>query len=186
MLGWKHRAGIEVVADGLVVGVGEDWLEVHDGSAEPRRGTFDRMTACTAADRAFVDAVAGRTADPERSVSDHAYPTTAKRCGPTGWPRRRPVGRLRCPGDGVNDTGDRALVIERPGHATVREVAATEGPVAVRTRFTGLSAGTELSFLTGTNPALTSSFDPELGLFRTDRPARATRWSGWATWRSRR
>jgi NADPH:quinone reductase-like Zn-dependent oxidoreductase len=70
----------------------------------------------------------------------------------------------------VNDTGDRALVIERSGHATVREVAATEGPVAVRTRFTGLSAGTELSFLTGTNPALTSSFDPELGLFRTDRP----------------
>ena len=40
----------------------------------------------------------------------------------------------------------------------------------MRTRYTGLSAGTELSFLTGTNPALTSSFDPELGLFRTDRP----------------
>ena len=45
-----------------------------------------------------------------------------------------------------------------------------DGPVAVRTRYTGLSAGTELSFLTGTNPALTSSFDPELGLFRSDRP----------------
>ena len=65
---------------------------------------------------------------------------------------------------------DRALVVERPGHAAVRPVAATEGPVAVRTRFTGLSAGTELSFLNATNPALTSSFDPELGLFRTDRP----------------
>jgi predicted dehydrogenase len=72
VLGWKHRAGIEVVADGLVVGVGEDWLEVHDGSGEPRRDTFDRMTACTAADRAFVDAVAGRTVDPERSPPDHA------------------------------------------------------------------------------------------------------------------
>jgi Zinc-binding dehydrogenase len=66
--------------------------------------------------------------------------------------------------------GDHALVVERPGHATVRPVACTEGPVAVRTLFTGLSAGTELSFLTGTNPALTSSFDPELGLFRTDLP----------------
>jgi threonine dehydrogenase-like Zn-dependent dehydrogenase len=42
--------------------------------------------------------------------------------------------------------------------------------VTVRTRYTGLSAGTELSFLTGTNPALHSSFDPELGLFRADRP----------------
>jgi threonine dehydrogenase-like Zn-dependent dehydrogenase len=65
---------------------------------------------------------------------------------------------------------DSALVVERPGHALVRPVAAVEGSVAVRTRFTGLSAGTELSFLTGTNPALTSSFDPELGLFRDDLP----------------
>ena len=65
---------------------------------------------------------------------------------------------------------DHALVVERPGHAVVRPVAPAEGTVAVRTRFTGLSAGTELSFLTGTNPALTSSFDAELGLFRTDLP----------------
>src|SRR5690349_24648284 len=65
---------------------------------------------------------------------------------------------------------DLALVVEEPGRATVRPVAPVEGPVAVRTRFTGLSAGTELSFLTGTNPALTSSFDTELGLFRADRP----------------
>jgi myo-inositol 2-dehydrogenase / D-chiro-inositol 1-dehydrogenase len=78
VLGWKHRAGIEVVADGLVVGVGEDWLEVHDGSAAPRRGTFDRMTACTAADRAFVDAVAERAAGPERSASGHALPDYAE------------------------------------------------------------------------------------------------------------
>ena len=65
---------------------------------------------------------------------------------------------------------DLALVVEEPGRAAVRPVPATDGPVTVRTRYTGLSAGTELSFLTGTNPALTSSFDPELGLFRTDRP----------------
>jgi NADPH:quinone reductase-like Zn-dependent oxidoreductase len=65
---------------------------------------------------------------------------------------------------------DRALVVERPGEAAVREVPATEGPVAVRTLFSGLSAGTELSFLNGTNPALHTSHDQELGLFRTDRP----------------
>jgi threonine dehydrogenase-like Zn-dependent dehydrogenase len=65
---------------------------------------------------------------------------------------------------------DLALVVEEPGRAVVRPVAAAEGLVAVRTRYTGLSAGTELSFLNGTNPALTSSFDPDLGLFRTDRP----------------
>lgn len=66
---------------------------------------------------------------------------------------------------------DQALVVEEPGRIGVRPVVGTEGPVAVRTRFTGLSAGTELSFLNGTNPALTSSFDSELGLFRTDRPS---------------
>jgi NADPH:quinone reductase-like Zn-dependent oxidoreductase len=39
----------------------------------------------------------------------------------------------------------------------------------VRTRYSGLSAGTELSFVKGTNPALTSSWDTELGLFRPGR-----------------
>jgi myo-inositol 2-dehydrogenase / D-chiro-inositol 1-dehydrogenase len=72
VLGWKHRAGVEVVADGLVVGVGEDWLEVRDGAAEPQRYTYDRMTACVAADRAFVDTVAGRPVDADRSPPDHA------------------------------------------------------------------------------------------------------------------
>jgi predicted dehydrogenase len=46
-----------------VVGLGEDWLEVRDGSAEPVRAEFDRWTACVAADRAFVDAAAGRPGD---------------------------------------------------------------------------------------------------------------------------
>jgi myo-inositol 2-dehydrogenase / D-chiro-inositol 1-dehydrogenase len=72
VLGWKHRAGVEVVADGLVVGVGEDWLEIRDGAAEPRREEFDRWKACVAADRAFVDALAGRPVDPHRSPPDHA------------------------------------------------------------------------------------------------------------------
>jgi threonine dehydrogenase-like Zn-dependent dehydrogenase len=65
---------------------------------------------------------------------------------------------------------DLALVVESPGVAAVREVPPTDGPVAVRTVCTGVSAGTELSFLTGTNPALHASFDPELALFRPDRP----------------
>jgi hypothetical protein len=65
---------------------------------------------------------------------------------------------------------DRALVVEREGVAAVREVPATAGPVAVHTLFSGVSAGTELSFLTGTNPALHASHDLELGLFHQDRP----------------
>ena len=72
VLGAKHRAGLEIVADGLVVGVGEDWLEVRDGAAEPVRSEFDRWTACVAADRAFVDDVAGRPVDPVTSPPDYA------------------------------------------------------------------------------------------------------------------
>ena len=68
------------------------------------------------------------------------------------------------------DPTDLALVIEAPGHAAVRPVPTATGPVAIRTHYTGLSAGTELSFFTGTNPALHASFDTELGLFRPDRP----------------
>ena len=73
VLNWKHRAGLEIIADGLVIGVGEDWLEVHAG-AEPERHSFDRMVACVAADRAFVDAVRGDPTDPDRPPVDAALP----------------------------------------------------------------------------------------------------------------
>lgn len=66
---------------------------------------------------------------------------------------------------------DRAIVVCAPGEAVVQEVPAGDGPVRLATVCSGVSAGTELSFLTGTNPALHAHHDPELGLFRTDLPA---------------
>jgi predicted dehydrogenase len=71
VLDGKHRAGLEIVADGLVVGVGEDWLEVRDGEGG-HRVEYDPMTPRTAVDRAFVDALRGRPVDPERDAPDHA------------------------------------------------------------------------------------------------------------------
>jgi Zinc-binding dehydrogenase len=62
----------------------------------------------------------------------------------------------------------RAIVVRAPGEAVVQEVPAGDGPVRLATVYSGVSAGTELSFLTGTNPALHAHHDPELGLFRTD------------------
>ena len=65
---------------------------------------------------------------------------------------------------------DRALRIEAPGQAVVgEEPAVADVPpdrFAVRTRYSGLSAGTELSLFKGTNPYLSSSWDADLGLFR--------------------
>ena len=49
----------------------------------------------------------------------------------------------------------------------------TDGRFRVHTEFSGVSAGTELTFLKGTNPDLRASWDGELGVFRPDRPAAA-------------
>ena len=71
VLGGKHRAGLEIVADGLVVGVGEDWLEVR-GANGVRRTDYPTMAPRTAVDRAFVDALRGRPIPPDRDAPDHA------------------------------------------------------------------------------------------------------------------
>lgn len=44
------------------------------------------------------------------------------------------------------------------------------GGFVVETLYTGLSAGTELSFVKGTHPALTRRWDPERGVFEADGP----------------
>jgi NADPH:quinone reductase-like Zn-dependent oxidoreductase len=66
---------------------------------------------------------------------------------------------------------DQVLVIEGPGQAALRTeptAPLTDGSFRVRTLYSGLSAGTELSFFKGTNPFLSARFDGELGLFRPD------------------
>lgn len=62
----------------------------------------------------------------------------------------------------------RNLVITGPGRIELREEElppVPPGGLLLRTLATGLSAGTELTFLKGDNPALTETHDPELGLF---------------------
>jgi myo-inositol 2-dehydrogenase/D-chiro-inositol 1-dehydrogenase len=71
-LNGKHRAGLEIVADGLVVGVGEDWLSVDDGTRSERT-TFDPSAARTAADRQFIDALRGEPrVSTQLQLPDHA------------------------------------------------------------------------------------------------------------------
>jgi threonine dehydrogenase-like Zn-dependent dehydrogenase len=69
----------------------------------------------------------------------------------------------------------RTLVVPRPG---VLEIAETpepplaEGRFRAQTLFTGLSAGTELTWYRGTNPYLGTGWDAELGLFGPGEPQR--------------
>jgi predicted dehydrogenase len=57
----KHRAAVELVADGLVLELSETELTAHDGGAPWRRAAGNDPKG--AADRAFVDAALGRRAD---------------------------------------------------------------------------------------------------------------------------
>ncbi|QGN50889.1 Gfo/Idh/MocA family protein [Micromonospora sp. WMMD558] len=58
VLGWKHRAGLEILADGLALALTEDGLVVRDADGE-RVFAADPDAARVAVDRAFVDAVRG-------------------------------------------------------------------------------------------------------------------------------
>jgi myo-inositol 2-dehydrogenase/D-chiro-inositol 1-dehydrogenase len=71
VLDGRHRTGLEIVADGLVVGVGEDWLDVRDG-AGVQRAEYDAMLPRVAVDTAFVAALRGSPVPPERDGPDHA------------------------------------------------------------------------------------------------------------------
>jgi threonine dehydrogenase-like Zn-dependent dehydrogenase len=70
----------------------------------------------------------------------------------------------------------RAVGIAAPGEAALLDVdllPMAAGRFRVDTRYSGISTGTELTFLKGTNPALTGGWDAELGVFRHDRPGAA-------------
>jgi threonine dehydrogenase-like Zn-dependent dehydrogenase len=64
--------------------------------------------------------------------------------------------------------GERAVVVTGPGRVEIADEEVKPVPPGgfrVRTLFSGVSAGTELTFVKGTNPALHASWDPVLGLF---------------------
>ncbi|RLP94894.1 gfo/Idh/MocA family oxidoreductase [Micromonospora sp. BL4] len=58
VLGWKHRAGLEILADGLALSISEDGLLIRDADGE-RHVPADPEAARVAVDRAFIDAVRG-------------------------------------------------------------------------------------------------------------------------------
>ncbi len=69
-----------------------------------------------------------------------------------------------------------SIGIPGPGRAEVMsydEDPPERGEVRVDTLFTGLSAGTELTFLKGTNPYLHASWDADRGVFLDGTPARS-------------
>lgn len=69
----------------------------------------------------------------------------------------------------------RTIGVAEPGRLQIfeyEEEPPEDGQIRVDTLFTGLSAGTELTFVKGTNPYLHSSWDADRGVFMHDVPAR--------------
>jgi threonine dehydrogenase-like Zn-dependent dehydrogenase len=68
----------------------------------------------------------------------------------------------------------RVLGVRAPGQPVLFDAELPplrEGTCLVETLFSGVSAGTELTYLKGTNPMLRARFDRDLGVFRSDQPA---------------
>ena len=68
----------------------------------------------------------------------------------------------------------RTLVVPRAGELAIVETPEpplADGRFRAETLFTGLSAGTELTWYRGTSPYFTAGWDADLGLFDRDRPA---------------
>ena len=159
----KRRASLETVsADGLRLELSEQELVVERPGAEPEVLT-PAVDGHEAVDREFLEAVAGRArVDPG-----------AVRAGLGDPPARAGHGRRR----GHRRAGPAVtlrLVLPGPGRAELVEEPDGElpaGRVRIATAFTGLSAGTELSWYKGSNPFLGRHFDAELGVFGPGEPA---------------
>jgi NADPH-dependent curcumin reductase CurA len=73
-------------------------------------------------------------------------------------------------------TSAQTLGVRAPGEPALLEVELPElrdGAFHVETLYSGLSAGTELTYVKGTNPYLHAEWDAELGVFRPQQPAQA-------------
>jgi myo-inositol 2-dehydrogenase / D-chiro-inositol 1-dehydrogenase len=80
LLRGKHRAALELYADGLALEIGENELRVSTGAGEPQRWSVDPDEAKRAVDRAFVDAVHNSGADAVRASYEEALRTHRVAC----------------------------------------------------------------------------------------------------------
>ena len=186
LLEWSHRIGLHLFAKGLAIEVSEHEVMVDTGRGrQPKAAQGDPVWR---EDRDFIDAVRGRPnrirTDYAEALETHRVALAISRSMQTGEVQRLspvlpqplpPVGQLRRPAAHPHRHREvRSLGVEAPfraGFFAYDEPPAEPGQVRLDLCYTGLSAGTELTFLKGTNPYLTSSWDADAAMFRRDRPS---------------
>jgi myo-inositol 2-dehydrogenase/D-chiro-inositol 1-dehydrogenase len=108
VLGWKQRAGLEVVADGLWLSVSESGLAIRADGADPVEEVVaaDPAAARVAVDRAFVDAVRGIGDDVRvpyaEALRTHRLACALASSAATGRPMR-PADGPEAPGPAAED-----------------------------------------------------------------------------------
>ena len=186
LLNWSHRIGLHLFAEGLAIELTDQEVMIDTGCG--RHPTGAKGDPVWREDRDFIDAVRGlpnliRTSYAE-ALETHRVAVAITRSMQTGEVQRLspalpqplvPVGRLRAPLAHPHRHREvRSIGVERPfqaRHFSYDEAPAEPGQVRLDLCYTGLSAGTELTFLKGTNPYLASSWDADAGMFRTARPS---------------
>lgn len=185
LLGWSHRVGLNIFADRLAIELTDHDIMVDVGAGRPvRHADGDPVWR---EDRDFIDAVRGGEnhirCSYEDALATHRVALAVVASAREGKPvtleqpllDRNPQAPLRFPPREEVPQGlppghrmIRSLGIEAPGKAYVFEYE--EGPpgddqVRLETLYTGLSAGTELTFMKNTNPYFHSRFDAGRGVF---------------------
>lgn len=186
LLNWSHRIGLDLFAEGLAIELSDHDVMIDTGHGRhPRPAQGDPVWR---EDRDFIDAVRGqqnliRTSYAE-ALETHRVVLAIARSMQTGEVERLtpvvpqplpPVGRLRRPLPHPRHPRNvQSLGVEAPLRAGIfayEEGPAEDGQVRLDLAYSGLSAGTELTFLKGTNPYLGSSWDGDDCMFRLDTPA---------------
>jgi predicted dehydrogenase/glycosyltransferase involved in cell wall biosynthesis/threonine dehydrogenase-like Zn-dependent dehydrogenase len=188
LLDWNHRVGLHLFAEGLAIELSEHDVMIDTGHGRhPRQAQGDPVWR---QDRDFIDAVRGKAnqirADYAEALETHRVAIAIARSMQTGevqhlapvLPQPLPrIGHLRQPTAHARKTRQvRSIGVDAPFRAglfSYDEPPAAPGEVRLDLCYTGLSAGTELTFMKGTNPYLSSSWDGESGMFRPEAPAEA-------------
>src|SRR5215216_4207247 len=123
--------------------------------------TVTSWTRCRAARTASARRTRRRWRHIASRARSRSRPSAARR-------RRRTASRCMAERPPIRVLGLRGP--RQPAFFEEPEPQPRKGEFQVETLYTGLSAGTELTFYKGTNPYLRSGLDPELGVFVEGRP----------------
>ncbi|PZM08921.1 glycosyltransferase [Rhizobium tubonense] len=189
LLGWSHRIGLHIFADKLAIELTDRDIMIDIGRGRPVRAADGDPV--WREDRDFIDAVRGgenRIRCPySDAVATHRLALAVVSSARTGEPIRFDTPRIKrdlaplqaqprqfepqCLQPGHRKI--RSLGIEEPGRAyffEYEEGPPADGRVKLDTIYTGLSAGTELTFMKNSNPYFRSRFDAGRGVFVENEP----------------